>query len=113
MSFPLPHFTPPDFSLPRFSQAPDAVLVPSPQDKVAPEQYHATTIFPEYFKIGGQWLLAKESRMDCVAVYENGNISIRSLSGRGAPAKQPTPGITIPCMICCAMKKNTAISLGY
>ncbi len=77
MSFPLPHFTPPDFSLPRFSQAPDAVLVPSPQDKVAPEQYHATTIFPEYFKIGGQWLLAKESRMDCVAVYENGNISIR------------------------------------
>ena len=27
MSFPLPHFTPPDFSLPRFSQAPDAVLV--------------------------------------------------------------------------------------
>ena len=41
MSFPLPHFTPPDFSLPRFSQAPDAVLVPSPQDKVAPEQYHA------------------------------------------------------------------------
>ena len=75
MSFPLPHFTPPDFSLPRFSQAPDAVLVPSPQDKVAPEQYHATTIFPEYFKIGGQWLLAKESRMDCVAVYENGNIS--------------------------------------
>ena len=50
MSFLLPHFTPPDFSLPRFSQAPDAVLVPSPKDKVAPEQYHATTIFPEYFK---------------------------------------------------------------
>lgn len=77
MSFLLPHFTPPDFSLPRFSQAPDAVLVPSPKDKVAPEQYHATTIFPEYFKIGGQWLLAKKSRMDCVAVYENGDISIR------------------------------------
>ena len=48
MSFPLPHFTPPDFSLPRFSQAPDAVLVPSPQDKVAPEQYHATTISVSY-----------------------------------------------------------------
>lgn len=61
MSFLLPHFTPPDFSLPRFSQAPDAVLVPSPKDKVAPKQYHATTIFPEYFKIGGQWLLAKKA----------------------------------------------------
>ena len=77
MSFSLPHFTSPDFSAPRFSQAPDALLVPSPKDKVAPEQYHATTIFPEYFKIGGRWLLAKESRMDCVAVYENGEISIR------------------------------------
>ena len=44
-----------------FLRLPDAVLVPSPQDKVAPEQYHATAVFPEYFKIGGQWLLAEES----------------------------------------------------
>ena len=77
MSFSLPPFTSPDFSAPRFSQAPDAMLVPSPKDKVAPEQYHAPTIFQEYFNIGGRWLLAKESRMDCVAVYENGEISIR------------------------------------
>ncbi len=77
MSFTLPRFTPPDFSAPRFSQAPDATLLPAPKDHVAPEQYHATTIFPEYFKIGGRWLLAEESRMDCVAVYENERIAIR------------------------------------
>lgn len=44
-------------------------------DKVAPENYHANSIYPEYFKIGGRWLLAEESRMDCVSVYrENGRI---------------------------------------
>ena len=51
MSFPPSPFYPsPDFSpaAPVF-QVPDAVLVPSPQDKVAPEQYHATTIFPRIF----------------------------------------------------------------
>lgn len=77
MSFTLPRFTPPDFSAPRFSQAPDVTLLPAPKDQTAPKQYHATTIFPEYFKIGGRWLLAKESRMDCVAVYENESIAIR------------------------------------
>ena len=57
--------------------APDAVLQGAPKDGVAPEQYHAMSIFPEYFKINGTWLLAKESRMDCVAVYENGEIAVR------------------------------------
>ena len=38
-------------------------------DKVAPEGYHATSIYPEYFKIEGTWILAEESRMDCVSVY--------------------------------------------
>ncbi len=77
MGFTIPRFTPPDFSKMQFSQAPDAKLMPAPKDTVAPERYHATTIFPEYFKIGGRWLLAEESRMDCVAVYENGTIAIR------------------------------------
>jgi hypothetical protein len=35
------------------------------------------SIFPEYFKIDGSWLLAVESRMDCVPVYENGRILVR------------------------------------
>ena len=75
--FQLKPYTAPDFSEERFVSAPDAVLLPAPFDGVAPENYHALSIFPEYFKIDGQWLLAEESRMDCVPVYENGKIYVR------------------------------------
>ncbi len=75
--FSLKPYFPPDFSEARFQNAPEAVLKPAPLDGVAPEHYHAMSIFPEYFKIGGRWLLAEESRMDCVAVYENGKIVVR------------------------------------
>ncbi|MCD7907770.1 MAG: hypothetical protein LUH04_08850 [Clostridium sp.] len=77
MAFELVKYAAPDFSGEMFVNAPDAVLAPAPRDKVAPKNYHATTIFPEYFKVNGQWLLAEESRMDCVAVYENGKIAVR------------------------------------
>ena len=75
--FELKAYTAPDFSQERFVSAPNAVLVPAPFDGVAPEGYHALSIFPEYFKIDGNWLLAEESRMDCVPVYENGKIHVR------------------------------------
>lgn len=75
--FQLRPYFPPDFQAESLWNAPDAVLRPCPKDGVAPEQYHAMSIFPEYFKIGGQWLFARESRMDCVPVYESGEIYIR------------------------------------
>ena len=75
--FALKKYFPPDFSEERFQNAPNAVLMPAPFDGVAPENYHAMSIFPEYFKVDGTWLLAEESRMDCVAVYENGKILVR------------------------------------
>lgn len=77
MTFKLTPYDAPDFSEAKFTEAPDAVLKPCPFDKVAPEHYHAMSISPEYFKINGQWLLAEESRMDCVPVYENGKVYIR------------------------------------
>lgn len=77
MSFSLRPYTPPDFSEERFRTAPDAVLAPAPMDGTAPEGFHAMSIFPEYFKVEGQWLLAGESRMDCVPVYEDGEIVVR------------------------------------
>ena len=77
MRFHLKKYNPPDFYTPRFTGAPNAVLVPAPLDGVAPAEYHSTSIFPEYFKVDGQWLLAQESRMDCVAVHENGVIAVR------------------------------------
>lgn len=75
--FQLRTYCPPDFSQEMFRTAPEAVLVPAPFDGVAPEHYHAMSIFPEYFHLDGRWLLAEESRMDCVAVYEAGKIVVR------------------------------------
>lgn len=77
MSFSLRAYTAPDFSEPRFVSAPDVTLRPCPCDHAAPEHFHAMSIFPEYFKVNGQWLMAEESRMDCVAVYENGRFEVR------------------------------------
>ncbi len=77
MSFQLRTFTPPDFGAPELAAAPDVKFEKAPFDGVAPENYHAMSIFPEYFKVNGQWLLAEESRMDCVPVYENGTILVR------------------------------------
>lgn len=77
MPFELVKYAAPDFSGEMFVNVPDAAMAPAPRDRVAPGNYHATTIFPEYFKVDGRWLLAGESRMDCVAVYENGTIAVR------------------------------------
>ena len=74
--FQLKPYTAPDFSLEQFVNAPNAALASAPFDGVAPEHYHAMSIFPEYFKIDGQWLLAEESRMDCVPVYKDGKIHV-------------------------------------
>jgi lysine-ketoglutarate reductase/saccharopine dehydrogenase-like protein (TIGR00300 family) len=77
MHFSLSTYQPPDFSASPLDSAPPARLEPAPKDGVAPDQYHATSIYPEYFKIDDQWLLAKESRMDGVAIYEHGQIEVR------------------------------------
>jgi len=68
MSFQLPEYHAPDFSQEQFVNAPNVIIGLCEQDGVAPEHYHATSIFPEYFKIDGMWVLAGESRMDAVVV---------------------------------------------
>jgi len=75
--FTLRSYTTPDFSQPLFLHAPGAHFEPAPLDGVAPENFHAMSIFPEYVKVDNQWLLAEDSRMDCAAVLENGKIMVR------------------------------------
>ncbi len=76
MSFLMPKYKDPNFSQDFLKNAPDAVLVPAPKDGVVPDNYHALSIFPEYFKIEGRWLLAEDSRMDCVPIYKDGKIEV-------------------------------------
>jgi len=79
MPYTMPSYKPPDFSSPQFAAAPLAVFRAAAQDGVAPEQFHATSIFPEYFKVKeGGWQLLRESRMDCVVVLEaGGRLSVK------------------------------------
>lgn len=76
MAWKIASYKAPDFTEPRFRGAPDCVLMPAPKDGVAPDSYHAMSIFPEYFKVHGTWLLAEESRMDCCAVLRDGRIAV-------------------------------------
>ena len=66
-----PKFITPDFSKEPFCSAPDVTTEPA-GDGYLPEQFYATTIYPEYFKIDGQWKMLRQSRMDCVVVIRNG-----------------------------------------
>lgn len=68
----LQNFNAPDFSLPLFQNAPDVAYISAEQDGIAPKGYHATSIFPEYFKIVGKWRLIAQSRMDCAVVIRDG-----------------------------------------
>ncbi|MDD7284430.1 MAG: hypothetical protein PUH50_00435 [Firmicutes bacterium] len=76
MSFKLAEYIEPDFTEERFVNAPDARLERAPHAKAAPKGFHATSIFPEYFKINGKWHLAEDSRMDAVPVWDGEKIRI-------------------------------------
>jgi len=68
MAFEIPNYKAPVFTQSAFINAPNALLISVEQAGVAPDYFHANTIFPEYFKLDDQWYLAEESRMDCVTV---------------------------------------------
>ena len=76
-SFALPAYHHPDTASPRFAGAPDARWQRVERDGVAPEHFHGTSMYPEYFKLDGRWRLAEESRMDgCVVVGEGGSLRV-------------------------------------
>ena len=66
--FTLPEYCAPDFSAPLLQNAPSVRTAPAPADGAAPAGYHATGMYPEYYKVDGVWRLAEKSRMDCVPV---------------------------------------------
>ena len=75
--FNLPKYREPDFTEGRFAKAPDVKWEAVTIKGVAPENYHSTSMYPEYFKIDGEWRLAKESRMDSsVVIGEDGELKV-------------------------------------
>lgn len=78
--FCIPKYEEPNFESDRFKSCPNVTVANVAKDGVAPENYHATSIYPEYFKVNDQWILAKGSRMDCVPVIkENFEIDVIEL----------------------------------
>lgn len=88
MSFQLPMYTAPDFSAAKFLQAPNCRLEIVNKDGIAPKNYHALSVYPEYFKVNNKWLLAVKSRMDSVCVVDNSlnNESLRIVEFRNLKA---------------------------
>ena len=77
MSFQMPKYTHPDFAGLGLANGPEARWEAVTRDGVAPEYFHSTSMYPEYFKIAGRWHLAEESRMDaCVVVCDDGRLSV-------------------------------------
>lgn len=77
MSFEIPEYHHPDFTKELFVNAPDAKYQEADMDGVAPDHYHSTSMYPEYFKINGKWILAEESRMDSsVVLCDDGHLEV-------------------------------------
>ena len=64
----------PDFSDSRFANAPDARFVPAPADGVLPEDFFSTTNLPTYVRVGGEWRLPREPRMDSALVIDRDGV---------------------------------------
>jgi lysine-ketoglutarate reductase/saccharopine dehydrogenase-like protein (TIGR00300 family) len=60
----------PDFSEPRFAQAPECRFVPAPADTVLPDGFMSTTNHPTYVKVGGCWRMPERPRMDSHLVWD-------------------------------------------
>lgn len=83
MPFKMPEYRQPDFTQSMFTSAQEVTFQIVEKDGAAPDYFHSTSMYPEYFKIGGRWILAEESRMDAsvvicddthLAVVENRNL---------------------------------------
>lgn len=81
MSFQIPKYNAPDFNDEIFKSAPFATIVAVTIDGVAPDNFHASSNYPEYvYMQSSRWALAEDSRMDCVLVV-NGE-KVDSVEGR-------------------------------
>jgi lysine-ketoglutarate reductase/saccharopine dehydrogenase-like protein (TIGR00300 family) len=77
LAFVLPSYKSPD--LEPFKRSPTVVFKPVATTGVAPDDYHATSVYPEYFHLrAAEWRLLEESRMDCVVVRtEDDRLQVR------------------------------------
>lgn len=71
MEFKMHEYHHPNFNEEIFINAPNCTLVEVKTDGISPRNYHALSVYPEYFKVNDKWVLATESRMDTVCVVND------------------------------------------
>ena len=71
MYTPVP-YSAPDFNQECFKLVKNVITLPASADGIIPDDFHATSIFPEYVKIDGEWRMIASSRMDCCIVIREG-----------------------------------------
>jgi hypothetical protein len=70
----------PDFNRPQLASAPEARFVAAPADGVLPEGFFSTTNLPTYVKVGGEWRMPREPRMDSALVIDkSGELWVREM----------------------------------
>ncbi len=67
----LPSYIEPDFSKEPFISSPDVETAEATESGL-PDNFYSTTVFPEYIKLNGEWILLKDSRMDAVVTVRDG-----------------------------------------
>lgn len=73
----IPEYIPPDFNRLGLAHAPVVQTAAAPGDGVLPKNYHATSNHPEYVHLGsGEWVLARQSRMDSVMVLRGRELEV-------------------------------------
>ena len=76
--FKKPIYISPDFNQEKFLNSPNASTDKVKIKGIAPDNYHATSMYPEYFKVLGEWKLMQQTRMDCVPViYPDGSLEAK------------------------------------
>ena len=71
MKFEMPKYHHPDFDQDFLKDAPNVTLEEVKEDGISPKNYHALSVYPEYFKVNDKWVLATQSRMDTVCVVND------------------------------------------
>lgn len=66
----MPRYRAPDFSALGLDQTPDCRFAPAPADTVLPDGFLCTTNFPTYVRVGGQWRMPDDPRMDSHVVWD-------------------------------------------
>ena len=70
----VPTFHHPDPAAAPLAGAPDARFVPAPADGVLPEGFFSSTNLPTYVRIGGEWRMPREPRMDSVLILDREDV---------------------------------------